>query len=311
MAAEILTLDAISDASIWRDQQGYHGTRKAIVKTLDNAVGHLRMADALAVSGMPQYGEPLIGVPYPFYSVVASVTATPLSTTAAEVSISYEPIGIAGVTDTQVGEAVGADTMGGGRVSIRTGLQQVTRNTDPDGKMIILRHNALRYKADVMGRDPANLDNEMILHHAGALIEQVGEVQDFIPIVVLVFERREPRDPRAKAMRFVGHVDPARIFGDPSRSWKCTRMDGVSTDGKQSYLVTYEFQRSVEERGLPPHHEPTSGWDPIVSVYDHENNTFFADPVSENEAPADGVVGIRQLKYAPEADFEELQLRIP
>ena len=47
---------------------------------------------------------------------------------------------------------------------------------------------------------------------------------------------------------------------------------------------------------------PTSGWDTIVSIFDHKNNTFFDDP-----APGQG---IKQIKRLPEANFKELNLLI-
>lgn len=311
MAASIITLDKLEDASVWRDQQGYHATRKAVVKGLDNALGNRRLADALAVTGMPQWGNKLDGIPYPYVSVVSSITATPLANTSADVLITYEPIGLGGLTDTLIGDTVRSDVLGGARITIRTALQQVTTNRDETGRMIVLKHTKLRWKEDLPKRTPAGviIPGEFE-HRVGELQPQIGEVQRFIPVTVLTFVRRENRDPRAKSMNFVGHVDPDTIFGDPERSWMCTLMVGDTTDGTQSYTVTYEFTRSVELVGIDG--RPTSGWDSVVSVYDHDNNTFFDNPqpAPPNPDPT-AIIGIRQLHHAPEAQFEDLNLFIP
>jgi len=290
-------LDTIEDASARKDQQGWHVVRKAVVIGLDSDVSvQARMVQAATVVGIPQYGEFAQGIPAPFVSVVASIDATPLSNTSATVLISYEPIGLSGITDTQIDENVGTLTPGGARISVRTALQQVTTNKDENGNLIELQHTAYRWKdGETL---PANTE-------VGDLKIQVGEIQMFIPVVVLTFERRERKNPRGKAMFFIGHVDPDNVFNDPPRSWMCTRLDGTSIDGTQSYQVTYEFTRSVELVGIDG--TPTSGWDTIVSVYDYENNTFFANP-----SPVGGdVVGIRQIRRAPEANFEELNLLLP
>ena len=80
MAATLLKLDTIEDASVWRDAQGYHAVRNAVVKGLNNTVGYLNLNDAIEVAGMPRYLDVLIGIPAPFVTVVSSVTATAKST---------------------------------------------------------------------------------------------------------------------------------------------------------------------------------------------------------------------------------------
>jgi hypothetical protein len=310
MAPSIATLDTIEDASARKDQQGWHVVRKAVVVGLDaDASVQARMVQAATVVGIPQYGEFAQGIPAPFVSVVASIEATPLSNTSATVTINYEPIGLGGLTETAIDENAGTNIPGGARISVRTALQQVTTNKDEDGNQIVLWHAESTYDKDVEGPIPP-AGGPPVLHRKGEAKPQVGEIQMFIPTVVLTFERRERKNPREKAMRFVGRVDPDNVFGDPPRSWMCTRLDGVSIDGTSSYQVTYEFTRSVEEQGID--RQPTSGWDTIVAAYDHENNTFFVHPLPEPDPPDPTVlVGIRQIKRPLEANFEDLNLIVP
>lgn len=304
MAASIITLDRIDEGTVTQDRSGYHATRKAVVKSLDNAIGQLRTIDALAVAGIPQLGDRLDGVPSPFVSVVSSRSTTALSTTAMEVLIQYDP------PDDIVSDDPEPSETGPSRLSVRTSLEQVTSNKDADGLQITLEHNALRYKETQLDGD----GNAIAFREQGDLIRQVGEIQETIPTTVITYERMEPRDPRAKAQRYVGHVDPSHLFGDPPRSWMCTRLDGVPSgprqvDGNFNYLATYEFQRSVEPKGLPPDLLPTSGWDPIVATFDHDNNTFFNDQTVD--PPEDGAnPSIRQIVKKPEADFRALRLFI-
>jgi hypothetical protein len=314
--ATIATLDTIEDASARKDQQGWHVTRRAVVTGLDADVSaQARMVQAATVVGIPQYGDFAPGIPAPFVSVVASIDAAPLSTTSATVTISYEPIGLAGLTETSIDEVVGTGTPGGARISIRTALQSVTTNKDQDGNRIVLKHTRYRWKETLeIPLPPGQAGPPTLIHRQGDLRPQVGEVQTFIPVVVLTFRRREPTNPRAKAMNFIGRVDPDTIFGDPSRSWMCTRLDGESTDGDQTWPVVYEFTRAVEPKGpiiIDGVHQPSSGWDPVVSIYDYEHNTFFEDPVPELPVPTDGIIGIKQIKLALEADFEDLNLLVP
>lgn len=304
MAASIVTLDTIEDASAWQDRSGWHGTQRAIVKGLDDLTGLERRIAAATVDGIPVVGVDTMPVPSPFVSICSSVRAVPLSKTAAEVFIAYEPPG-----DTILEDEPPSETSKP-RFSVRTSLQPVSSNTDENGNLIILQHENLIYKEDILKFLPAVLAGPReVSHAAGTRIKQVGEIQKYIPVVVFVFERREPSSPRHKSQQYIGKVHFRSIFGDPFRSWMCTRLDGLPNNDGLSYLTTYEFTRAVEDKGIDG--RPTSGWDPIVSVYDHERNTFFDNPVKfipGRPLPTDGIIGQRQIRDAETADFTLLNL---
>ena len=48
--------------------------------------------------------------------------------------------------------------------------------------------------------------------------------------------------PDQTARLFVGKVNSVHLGSDPPLSWMCTRIDGVSSDGGETYRVTFEFQ---------------------------------------------------------------------
>lgn len=122
---------------------------------------------------------------------------------------------------------------------------------------------------------------------------QPGKVEYQLPMTVFRYMRREPADAFVgdNAREFVGKINSnTPMFGDGSRYWMCTRLDGVSDDAGQSYNTTYEFQR----------HPDT--WDATVIYVDPETGRAVLDPI-------DGV-GIKTVQIYREADFERLDLTI-
>lgn len=78
---------------------------------------------------------------------------------------------------------------------------------------------------------------------------QIRQAEYLNPLVVMRVERTESGSPEQVARRFVGTVNSAPLgIGssglrkDDPRTWLCTRIDGTSNDGGQTYHVTYEFQ---------------------------------------------------------------------
>lgn len=127
-------------------------------------------------------------------------------------------------------------------------------------------------------------------------IRQTGEVEFQQPMMVFQYRRREPSPPGSKALRHVGTVNDRTIFGDhPARSWMCTRIDGVSDDGGQTYNCTYEFQRA-------PLGET---WDATVIVVDPETGKPVPDPDPAHDPP-----GIRTCQIYRETNFDALSLTV-
>lgn len=121
---------------------------------------------------------------------------------------------------------------------------------------------------------------------------QGGDVQYQIPMMVFRFSRREPSDAYVgdRARNFVGTLNNEPVFGDPVRTWLCTRIDGVSDDGGITYNVTYEFQYNPET------------WDPVIVFTNPETGKPVANPVWGES--------IRRVRVYRLADFFELGLTI-
>ncbi|MHC4145162.1 MAG: hypothetical protein ACYSUD_10330 [Planctomycetota bacterium] len=77
-------------------------------------------------------------------------------------------------------------------------------------------------------------------------VEQVQRARISIPQLVLRVQRMEKGSPDQKARDFVGTVNSKAIGIDGPRTWLCTRVDGTSNDGGDTYKVTYEFQYNKE-----------------------------------------------------------------
>ncbi len=77
------------------------------------------------------------------------------------------------------------------------------------------------------------------------LVEQVRSASIVEPQTVLRVTRLEIGSPDVKAREFVGTVNN-KPMGKLDRAgvWLCTRIDGTSNDGGETYSVTYEFQRN-------------------------------------------------------------------
>jgi hypothetical protein len=74
--------------------------------------------------------------------------------------------------------------------------------------------------------------------------DQTGTVDIQVPESVLTFTRREASSPRSKARTYVGKVNSVALAsGDYAiGTLLCLGIEGESTDGGESYNVTYRFQ---------------------------------------------------------------------
>lgn len=73
---------------------------------------------------------------------------------------------------------------------------------------------------------------------------QTGSVDIQVPETVLTFTRREPSSPLSKALTNVGKVNSTSLGGGDfaAGTLLCLGIEGETTDGGESYNVTYRFQ---------------------------------------------------------------------
>jgi hypothetical protein len=103
-----------------------------------------------------------------------------------------------------------------------------------------------------------------------------------------MFSRREGFSPAFKSRNFVGRTNSGTWGGDPPGSWLCTRIEGVSDDGGQTFNVTYEFQYNIDT------------W--LATV-------VFIDP--DTGRPPENLIegeGLKQVQVYPRVDFNLLNL---
>lgn len=121
--------------------------------------------------------------------------------------------------------------------------------------------------------------------------DQTGTVDIQVPESVLTFSRRESSSPRSKARTYVGKINSVALAsGDYDiGTLLCLGIEGESTDGGESYNVTYRFQ-----------YRPGK-WAATVVYIDPETDR----PHEEVAFPSTGVVTVDV--YA-EANFSALNL---
>jgi hypothetical protein len=119
---------------------------------------------------------------------------------------------------------------------------------------------------------------------------QLGEVDIQVPETVIMFERKEGASPLSKSRLNSGKVNSTALGVYGARTLLCLGIDGTSTDGGTSWVVTYRFQYRPET------------WDATVVYIDPETDRPHPDI---NLGTLDGVIVVQVYETA---DFDTLDL---
>lgn len=119
---------------------------------------------------------------------------------------------------------------------------------------------------------------------------QAATVDVELPMQVRRYTRREIGSPDAKAQDFIGTINSKPFLGSERHFWMCTRLNGTSRDGGETWFVDYEFQR----------HPGT--WDPEIFFLDSETGEAATVLFPSNEFPQ------RRVQVVDERDFNLLNL---
>jgi len=160
------------------------------------------------------------------------------------------------------------------QIQVGSSVESTVTQKDVNGDQILVSHTYTDTDAD--GNIATRTDT------------QGGEVEYQIPSTSVSFSRRENASPAFKSRLFVGKTNSTTWGNDPPGTWLCTRIEGVSDDGGQTFNVTYEFQ----------HNRDT--WAATV---------VFIDP--DTGRPPEGLVngtGLKHVQVYQRADFYQLNL---
>lgn len=133
-----------------------------------------------------------------------------------------------------------------------------------------------------------------------------------IPNTIIRFARREQSEPSAKIKTYEGKINATPCqwgqLNAAAGTLLCTRIEGNTNDGGNSYVVEYEFQYN---QGVNPQTGQETGWAFFTSFY--LPNGTIATPVDGSpgsigpgESPGDA--GLQQFDIYPTAEFNNLQL---
>lgn len=193
------------------------------------------------------------------------------------------------------------------QIEVSTVVVPVQTERDIDGNQITVTH-AFTYPEDehpqiVKPEDPTDTRDVWVgdVYRGGIVtkrsttkrklwVEQVGSVQTWEPQTVVRLRRRERKPPGDKSKGYVGHLNRDRVFGDPEKTWLCTEIRGASSDGGETYAVTYAFQRLGDTAS------------PTIVFQDPETGGPVSAPI-ENE-------GFKDVDVLPTAAFRLLRLGI-
>ena len=262
-----VTEDLIDGASFSESSNGLAATRTFLVTGLSGSPS-FKTAEALFATGIPRFGDAHPNAPG---VVVVSRTARPASrdsNASAIVQITYgQPTAEQGVPDA-----------GGSSVqfSLGSSVQSVTTQKDASGNQILLSHTFT--DTDESGNVTERIET------------QGGEVDIQVPQTVFRVTRRESQSPGANSLFYTGKINSVPFLGGEPKTWLCTRIEGDSDDGGETFVVAYEFQYNRET------------WDATV---------VFIDP-DTGRPPKDLVdgEGIKTVRVYQLVDFNALNLGV-
>ena len=294
-----VTWDTVEGAELSDTTTGVTATRTGLVTGLGSTAEAL--AVALLAPGIPRRGDPYPGASLTFATKI-TVRPAAKSPDMIEVRADYgQPEAAGGATWVLPLEPEPP------QIEVSTVVVPVKTEKDIDGNQITVTH-AFTYPADEMPQvvlpDDSTETRDIAVgdvYRGGVVtavdttkrilsVTQTGSVQTWEPQTVVRLRRREHKPPGKKSKAFVGRLNAGNVFGDPPRMWRCTEISGASSDGGETYAVTYGFQRLGDKA------------DPVVVFQDPETGAPVYAPVLGE--------GIKDVRVLPVAAFHLLRLGV-
>ena len=233
----------------------------------DNAPAKIRQA--MEAGGIPVMYEPHPTIPL---LLVSNKTGTPIDEGTFDVVVTYEPI----PPEDNIQEQ-------NAQISIGATVQTVQTNIDRNGDTIEL--------------NPSK--------DTGLKEGYVGTVDVQVPSTRLSFSRREETPPSVAISTLMGKINDAPFVGFPTGSVLCTGINASSSDGGETYNVTYEFQVSNRNGAGVAGADPD--WVAAV-VYIQDNGKPYPFGSNPSEGIALGVLDFVELYES--ANFGSLGLSL-
>lgn len=214
-------LDIIEGETLTFDANGYSMTRVCKIVGLEgNSYDMLYLANVHGDT--PPYGKVHPRIPW---ARVIRKTWRSIGKGEAEGQIEYGSIQTGGqqqVDDPPI-------------ITVGASVQTKQTQRDVDGKQMFVRHEF------VTTDDDGNITGS-----TGRTDKQVGEVEVQVPFVTLRFSARRNFSPAAQAKEYVGTMNQVPWQDGGLYTWLCTRIEGISRDGGETYEVDYEFAYNPE-----------------------------------------------------------------
>ena len=250
-------LDRVDGASYTRNRQGKKAVRIAVVDGLDGDPDEILYLASVA-EGMPAYGSAHPSIPGLF---LYEINPEAIGAGQARVRLVYEPWRGTPPEGSAPAIVVGAT------------VEQHTTHLDVNDEVMVVEYT----------------DDAEVTHY------QTPTASVLCPKVSFELTRREDAAPGAKVKAYVGKVNTAGWDVDPSaaaRTWLCTGIVGRSSDGGDTYDVTYSF--------LYRDDAPEGNWDSMQQYIDPQTG----------RPPSDLVDGVGRIIYVVrvEANFDALNL---
>lgn len=256
-----VTIDTLTDHEVTIDTQGLVSARRtAIVQNLTGSPAQ-KLWSAIHAKGLPVWGDPHQVIPGIFVNSVTAKLLSDSSTTQAQITIIYNAPGA-----TTPPPDFPPDPESPPMLSIETSLISARTSRDVHGNPIVVRYSPPLQEGEI---GPTTVQ------------EQTGEVDLLIPSEVVVFRRREVRNPHDKARAYLRHVNADEVFDDPPGYWLVTKLSGDTDDRGATFNVTYEFQRNPDTwRATVIYIDPATGRPP-GDIWDSSGNLIQVEAVKE------------------------------
>lgn len=257
------TISDIKEGGLRFDSSASSCTRIFLVTDLTGQ-SHQILFNASQASGIPRRGDPHPSIP----GMIATTVDIAPEGAGAKVTVEYTYPAFDRKEPDETAKPV---------ISVGSTVQESTTSRNNKGELI-----KVKFKYKPVDED-GNIGEEITEDYVPVLSVQTGQT-------AIEYQRREPRSPLQKSLKYVGKVNNVLINGFPARTLLCTGIEGQSEDGGASYSVSYRFQYNPDT------------WDAEFFYIDQETGQPHTDVTV---TPPNGY-GVAQVY--PEIDFSPLNV---